>query len=87
MLDRTATAVLADSLHARLTDPLVIDRAPRRIARSLELSINLEAAQDANALIRVADPAMYRIKSGCQRGGRSSIRRPALPVRCEDQAG
>ena len=59
-----AMRVVADKIHKALEDPLVIEGQSMDIAASIGIARFPEHGDDANALMRAADVAMYAAKRG-----------------------
>ncbi len=58
----TAPRVVAGKIHKCLEDPLVVEGQPMDIAASIGIALFPEHGEDANALLRAADVAMYVAK-------------------------
>ncbi len=59
-----AMRVVAEKIHKALEDPLVIEGQSMDIAASIGIACFPEHGEDANALMRAADVAMYAAKRG-----------------------
>jgi len=68
--DAQEAEALAKRVLARITEPVLVDRDELYVTTSVGLAMYPDDADDADALIRVADGAMYRVKES---GGNSVL--------------